>query len=398
MPSFADVAKYMVPALAGIAGAVNPRTADALNDIVSMRQAFKDRERRVRREDESDRLAQLREERAAEEYDIKMGEYAREREKRAETDATIGGLMRTLPSRYTEDPVVMAMANQGDVAGIMKYVEDEIQGRGTAANMISLIAQNQPAGITPELKDLIRAEPRSFLTGLQALSPQLMKRQDPTLTMEDIAGLNIPPDAYVSGKVDIGGAPVTVSRQGAQRGGTPGKLPEHLDPVVVTRRTNDYLNIVNDLVSEYQSATGMSVSGPRGKRDDPKLVKARSEKIDEIRKRYLKERADYMKSTEKWPEEYRAPAVSWDKLISDGGLKWSMPTTDEKETKRDVSESDTAKERSGVTGQVTTRESEQSIADSAFLNWIKNKMETGDTSDLTQEHFDRYWLLMGGGE
>lgn len=411
MPSFADVAKYLVPALAGVAGAVNPRTADALNDIVSMRQAFKDRERRTRREDEADRLAQLRETRAAEKFDLEMGEFAREREKRAETDATISGMMQNLPSRFREDPVVISLANQGDVAGMMDYVEKEISRANLSGAIQSQIARVAPQALTPEMREAIQASPQMFGTGIQALAPQLMKQRDPTLTMEDIANLSIPPDAYVSGKVDVDGTPVTVSRQGAARGGSSTKVPEHLDPVVVRRRTDDYLNIVNDILSEYQNAVGMDVKGPRGKRDDTKKIAARNKKIDELRKKYLTERGKYMSSTEKWPAEYRAPAVSWDKLISDGGLKWSMPTTEKRETERKVSDSDTQtpKERSGVTGEVSVRggyepraergtqgKTAQAASDEAFLNWIKNKIAAGDTADLTDKDFERYWALTGG--
>jgi len=396
MPSLADIMKVVIPVMSGVAGAVQPKTANALQSIVDMRQAYKDKDRRTRREDESDQMARNRESRQAEKYQLEMGEFTREREKRQETDDTIAGIMRSLPSRYTEDPTVMAMANKGDVAGIMEYVDSDIQGRSLSGNLIEMFARNKPQEVMDSnIKELVKAEPRSFLTGLQAIAPSLTKKPDKTLSMGDIAGIDIPPDAYISGKVDVDGVPVNVSRQGSGRTGSTAKMPEHRDPTVVTRRTGDYLTFVGSVMDDYNRALKMDVRGPRDKRDDPKKIKARADKIDSIRTKYLSGQAKYLSNTEKWPAEYRAPAVTWDELVSKGGLGWNMPTTEDAERQRSTSESDTAKKRSGIDDATNVEaKDDATTADTAFLRVVEQKMEAGEP--LTSEEYQRYWSLKGG--
>jgi len=382
MASLAEVAKYLVPALAGIAGAVQPKTAGALTDIVSMRQAFKDKERQTRREDESDARAAAGEERAKAKFDATMQEYGRSQEQLAKTDATIGGIMRNLPSSYTENPIVIAMANEGDVAGIMQFVEKDIAGRQFGGDVLSYAASVNPQKITPEIKRMVKDRPELIGTALQSLAPKLVTPQEATMSPEDFAALDVPPNASISAEIEYpGGAKARGAKYDQPRSGTSSKIPDEQNPVVVVRRTEDYLGRVNEIVNRYNRLSDMNTKSKSGK-DDPKRIKERNDEIDALRKEYLTARGNYRKDTEKFPDAYRAPLMDWETLIKKKGLEWSLP--------KEVSDAAAATEKKPVSKPDTGGLPQEEL-DRLYLEQIDRKLIGNEI--VTREEFDRYWEI-----
>jgi hypothetical protein len=330
MPSLAEIMKYAAPAIGFAAGAANPRAADALNDLVSMRQAFKDRERRMRREDESDERQRAAAARQARSAEIAEEEYALQTEQRRESDAQTEAFMRNLPSRYRDDPRVMQLARDGDIGKAMELINSDVQKQGLSSAILSQIAQNAPQYVDP-MRASVEAAPQMYGPLIQKLAGQ-MAPEELAMTMQQFMALGQPPaGASFSATVEApGGGELRATRYGESTRGT-GRQPKPYERESFILSTNeDFVKNVNEIADSmilYSKRTG-SASMTSDEKE---------EAIDDARKRYLKLRDNYLKESREFPEGYRVPYPSWEDVKKGEPIKWKPPkgtTEKKKETKK----------------------------------------------------------------
>jgi len=323
MPSFADAMKYLAPIAGFAAGAANPRAADALNDLISMRQAFKDRERRMRREDESDERARASAARQARSAEIAEDEYARQTEQRREIDAQTEAFMRNLPSRYREDPRVIQLARDGDIGGALELINQDAQRQGLSSAILSQIAQNAPQYVEP-MRASVEAAPQLYGPLIQKMAGQ-MAPEEAAMTMQQFLDLGAPPPgASFSSTVEgPSGAEIRATRYGASTSG--GEKPKPYERESYVLGTNEaFLNSVNEIADNmvlYSRRSGMT-------------KEERQEAIDDARTRYLRLRDNYMRDSREFPEGYKVPFPSWEDVKAGKRVEWEPPK--QKESRRDT--------------------------------------------------------------
>lgn len=397
MPSFADIAKYLIPAAGFAAGTVNPRAAGVFSDLVSMRQAFSDRERTHGRQDASDIRQEASATRQARAAEIGEEEYARENEARNRQDAEVAAVMDNLPSRFANDPIVMQMAGDKDIGKILQYIEHKTQQLESGAAIKTHIAETNPRVLKePGVMDMIDASPN--LTGpyIQALMGRAAKPPENLPSTKDFfGGPALAPGEYETTTATTPtGAKVKASRSGGSKGGTSTtKIPKHQRPGYIVNTNNAFVTQANEIANEMhklridKNSSGEKTRG-RGRLD---TGKDRDKKFAAGKSRYNTVRDAYNRNSAEMDPGFRVQMLPWADILDGKQTMWVTP----KEFR--TSDSDTA-ELPDVDAAIRGEEIVEGGLTAAEKRTSRRRvLEEKDPKEMSASEFIELGELQAGG-